>query len=159
MPWPSRQALSCQAAELNSAPAAISNWPPCSTDCSRIEDHRLECEHFVKNKVMVKSERFNFSGSEVAYDSISPLRVWLMSKSGNKSDKHCTKAFYELESHLEKWKQDEGWVENHKAVHKHLKEELKCDISFEELLQIYGIFYTNDFRFVYKHHSSRSSVV
>ena len=113
-----------------------------------MRDHSLECKHFAKQKVRVESDKFNYTGyAEVAYDAISPLRVWLMSKSAEEKDMKATRCFYELESHLEKWKTDAAeWAEGHKAVFAYLTTVLKCDITFEELLKIYGIFYTNDFR-------------
>ena len=61
---------------------------------------------------------------EPLYDIISPLRVLL-------SPADAKEAFFGLESHFEKWKEDEGFVESHEAI----VDTMKASLGFEDAEQ------------------------
>ena len=61
---------------------------------------------------------------EPLYDIISPLRVLL-----NPAN---TEVFFGLESHLEKWKEEEGFVESHRAI----AETMRDPLGFEDAEQV-----------------------
>ena len=114
-------------------------WPTCSKNCPRIEEmHKIECNFFAKQKVRIDASKLNFKGVEPLYDVITPLRVIF-------GDATNHKIFLELESHLEKWKQSPGWIEGHRFIIDYLLSKLNLETSEDEILQIFGICYTNDF--------------
>ena len=67
-----------------------------------------------------KASEWRYGEVEPLYDIISPLRVLL-------SAPEEKEAFFGLESHLEKWKEDEGFVESHEAVVDHMRNSLGFD--------------------------------
>ena len=62
---------------------------------------------------------------EPLYDIISPLRVLL-------SPEDVKEVFFGLESHLEKWKEEEGFVESHRAI----AETMRDPLGFENAEQV-----------------------
>jgi len=93
---------------------------------------------------------------DAAYDIIAPLRILAL------KDKFPEKykLFQMLESsfllkmhlyikllsgHLEKRKENEEWVKQHLQVINILQHKYKLEVSKDEVLYIYGRFYTNDF--------------
>ena len=67
-----------------------------------------------------KASELRYGEVEPLYDIISPLRVLL-------SAPEEMEAFFGLESHLEKWKEDEGFVESHEAVVDVMRDSLGFD--------------------------------
>ena len=126
-------------------------WPVCSEGCPLLQqEHNAECEHFrrckfkveVRTKIDFRNEaqksqlissifRFDqaselkYGEVEPLYDIISPLRVL-------RSPPEAKEAFFGLESHLEKWKEEEGFVEGHKAI----AEIMRDSLGFEDAEQV-----------------------
>ena len=67
-----------------------------------------------------KASELRYGEVEPLYDIISPLRVLL-------SAPEEREAFFGLESHLEEWKEDEGFVERHEAVVDVMRDSLGFD--------------------------------
>ncbi len=124
------------------------SWPLCSKSCSSetsskttSNDHtRAECDILARAKPL--TEEFNFDGSpEPLYDIISPLRILL--QRDQRPD--LAEVFFLLESHLDEWRQQPNWADQHGEVFSILTEKLGLEIAEDDLLRIFGIFYTNDF--------------
>ncbi|CAB4064456.1 SMYD [Lepeophtheirus salmonis] len=117
-------------------------WPLCSEEClesAKTSDHVLECSLYTSHSQLRPDvHAFNFLGVEPSYDVVGPVR--LLSKKGS-SKWYMT---WKLMSHLEDWKKIPGWIEAHHSVMKELKA-LFTETTDEEILTIFGIFYTNDF--------------
>ena len=111
-------------------------WPICDLKCKYLKkNHELECQYFVKNGIDIEKEQFKFGEIEQFYDTVSVLRIL-----GHNDD-----CFQMLESHLSKWKSKPGWIQEHSQVISDLKTKLKITLSEDEILEIFGQCYTNDF--------------
>ncbi len=97
----------------------------------------------MSKKIHMDASAMDFSGKfEPLYDVISPLRVLLLKK----RDPESYAAFAALQTHLDKWKEEEGWAEEHRPVLTLLREKFGIkELEEEDLLAVYGAFYTNDF--------------
>ena len=109
-----------------------------------LSDHkRLECSYFSSKGIRVDASKMNFDGvtPEPLYDAISPLRVLLL----REQDPAAHAAFAALQTHLEEWDSPQ-WRRDHEQVLRVLREQFEMkDLGEEDLLAIYGAFYTNDF--------------
>ena len=97
-------------------------WPVCSTECAglKFEHFRLECPLFKEKKADVRASEFRYGDVEPLYDVVSPVRVLL-------SDVVDREVFFGQESHLERWKGDDGggeWVASHKDAVDYMREQL-----------------------------------
>ena len=116
------------------------NWPLCGKSCEKAKDHISECDYFVANKIKIKS--FSQKNEiDLKYDAIAVLRV-LLKKETNSVEYEC---FDQLESHYDEWTKDNDWLEGHDEVIKTLTKVFKVMASKEDILRIFGVFYTNDF--------------
>ena len=131
--------LGCYKYVDGSHPCSKCGWPMCSKSCPFADGHRDECRFYLSQGVKVDAKTFCYDKPEPLYDVITPLRVFLSRESN--PDAH--RIFLELESHLEKWKQVENWVENHRYIVQYLQK--RIDVTEEEILTVFGICYTNDF--------------
>ncbi|TRY73768.1 hypothetical protein TCAL_00957 [Tigriopus californicus] len=116
-------------------------WPMCSEDCPFLENHTPECKVFQRKNVKVDTSTFKYQEVEPMYDIILPLRVLVLKA----QDPTLAKQFFHLESHVTKWKQTKSWNGSHAKIWNYLKDTLSMETSQEEISNIFGILYTNDF--------------
>ena len=118
------------------------HWPMCSKACIKAEDHLLECKLFQAADFKMKPHDFNFEEFEPLYDIITPLRMWAL-----KSQKpQVWKELSSLMDHLEQWKTDPRWVEEHDFICDFISENLNIKgLDQDMILRLFGIGYINDF--------------
>eukprot|EP00095_Tigriopus_kingsejongensis_P004968 maker-scaffold96_size378025-snap-gene-1.18 protein:Tk04968 transcript:maker-scaffold96_size378025-snap-gene-1.18-mRNA-1 annotation:"histone-lysine n-methyltransferase ashr1" len=117
-------------------------WPLCDNACQYLDQHsQWECELFQSKGIKIDGKKLKYDQTEVMYDIILPLRVWIMKT----KDPDQARDFFELESHVDTWTNTPAWRDGHTKVLGYLNDTLSLNVSEEELSRIFGILYTNDF--------------
>ena len=113
----------------------------CSEDCCSKEDHLLECEVFSSAGFKVNYKKFDYENFELLYDTLTPIRILALK---NKKPTNW-KNLKSLMSHLDIWKKDPLWVKDHEFAANFILENLNMNVKKDDILEIFGIGYINDF--------------
>ena len=116
----------------------------CSEDCCSKEDHLLECEVFSSAGFKVNYQKFDYENFEPLYDTLTPIRM-LALKDKKPKDWQNLKS---LMSHLDIWKKDPGWVEDHEFAANFILDNLIMNVKKDDILELFGIGYINDFSMI-----------
>ena len=102
----------------------------CSEDCCSKEDHLLECEVFSSAGFKVKYHKFDYENFEPLYDIFTPIRM-LALKDKKPTDWQNLKS---LMSHLDIWKKDPRWVEDHEFAANFILENVIMNVKKDDIL-------------------------
>ena len=118
-------------------------WPLCSEECGERSAHRdFECRLFREKQFRLDSHSLDYSGTEAAYNSISPLRALIL----RDRDPDRFSLIWGLMSHNEARRKEEYWVSKHDAIIKYIREVVGAtEFTEEDIDTILGIFLVNDF--------------
>ena len=126
----------------NCLPCSKCGWPMCSEECCIKGDHLLECEVFKKAGFRVVYQKFEYDTFEPLYDALTPIRMLALKQKRPKDWKNVKT----LMAHLDEWKKDPKWIEEHELAMSFILENvIMTDISKDDILEMFGIGYINDF--------------
>ena len=118
-------------------------WPLCSLACGERPAHRdFECRLFQEVNFRLDSQSLDYSGTEAAYNCISPLRGLIL----RARDPDRFSLIWGLMSHNEARRKEEYWVSRHNSIIKYIREVVGAtQFTEEDIDTVLGIFLVNDF--------------